>query len=118
MTTKLQQYIREHATITIACEPEHMHPKDVFEDERDIAAVIEKMEWNEWAWCCVCVTVTFEGMSECEYLGGCSYDSESDFVNSSGYYDDMLRGCFTKLESRIKKLHETVQALTNVEVTA
>ena len=111
MTTKLQQFIREHATITIACEPEHMHPKDAFDDERDVAAVLEKIKDTEWAWCCVCVTVTFEGMSECEYLGACSYDSEVDFVNSSGYYEDMLHTCFATLESRVKKLHETVQAL-------
>lgn len=113
MRTKLQQFMRDNATIKIECMPEPIHPKDAFDDERDIAAVIEKMEWNEWAWCCVRVSVTFEGMSECAYLGACSYDSKSDFVKSGDYYNDMLHTCFATLESRVRKLHEIVQALTD-----
>lgn len=113
MTTKLHVFLREHAIVKVSCEPEHMHPKDCFDDERDIVAVLEKAEWNEWGWCCICVTVTFEGMSECEYLGACSYDSEKDFITSGGYYEDMLHDCFALLEKRLIKLHETVSTLTN-----
>jgi len=115
MTTKLNAFLREHATIEILCEPEHMHPKDCFDDARDVAKVLEKAESNEWAWCCIRVKVTFEGISECEYLGGCSYDSEKDFVASGDYYEDMLHVCLATLEKRLVKLHETLSTLTTNE---
>jgi hypothetical protein len=112
MTTKLNDFLREHATVKVSCEPEHIHPKDCFDDARDIAEIVEKAEWNEWAWCCIRVKVTFEGISESEYLDGCSYDSEKDFVTSGDNYEDMLHNCFATLEKRLIKLHETVSTLT------
>jgi hypothetical protein len=112
MTTKLNDFLREHATVKVSCEPEYMHPKDCFDDAHDIAAIVEKAEWNEWAWCCICVKVTFQGLSETEHLGCCSYDSEKDFIISGDYYEDMLHNCLATLETRLIKLHETVSTLT------
>jgi len=113
MTTKLNDFIREHAAIEVSCEPEHIHPKDLFDDARDIAAILERAELNDWGWCCVRVKVTFEGISESEYLGGCSYDSEKDFVTSGDYYEEMLHNCFARLETHLVKLHDTLSTLTN-----
>lgn len=115
MTTKLNDFLREHATVKVSCEPEDAHPKDLFDDARDIAEILEKAESNEWGWCCIRVKVTFQGLTESEYLGACSYDSEKDFVTSGDYYEDMLHTCFATLETRLIKLHDTLSTLTTNE---
>lgn len=59
------------------------------ETEADIARQLDS--GNEWAWCCVHVTLTLgTGLSADSYLGACSYSSERAFVRG-GYYRDMVR---------------------------
>ena len=76
--------------------------------------LIERLnDGDVWAWASVEVYasveiggVTVQGDSE--YLGCCSYRDESDFVNNSGYYDDMKA---TALESLIEKVNSLKLAL-------
>lgn len=53
---------------------------------------------NEWAWCTVKVTAFVPGMGleKSEYLGCCSYKSESDFKRD-GYYTDMCNEARVRL---------------------
>lgn len=63
-------------------------------DARIIAELQAKLDdGNMWAWCDVRVRVTYRGQIERDaYLGGCSYDSESDFRNDAGkgYFSDLV----------------------------
>ena len=58
---------------------------------------------NVWAWASVCVTVSpkdpeFCDLEESDYLGCCSYESKSDFIKNSGYYEEMVSECISRLE--------------------
>jgi hypothetical protein len=58
---------------------------------------------NEWAWCRVRVVARRGDHEGDDHLGCCSYRSEQDFVNNSGYYEDMRR-------EALSRLRETVEA--------
>lgn len=52
--------------------------------------IIRQLEnGNEWAWCCVKVTAKYKEFEGVDYLGGCSYKNEKDFIKNSGYFGDM-----------------------------
>jgi hypothetical protein len=60
-----------------------------------------------FAWFCAHVIarveidgVTYEGH---DYLGGCSYANEADFVREDGYYPDMRREAYADLRRRLKE---------------
>ena len=60
-------------------------------DKQDALAeqqVREKLQHTQWAWCTVHVTATWCGLEGHDWLGGCSYESEEDFM-SGDYYKDM-----------------------------
>lgn len=48
-----------------------------------------------WGWCTVVVTARFKddptAASGVDYLGCCSYTSKQDFIDNSGYYEDMVQ---------------------------
>ena len=56
----------------------------------DIDTLRENVESGFWLYFCAKVTASYGGrvLAE-EYLGCCVYESAEDFVNNSGYYDDM-----------------------------
>jgi len=61
---------------------------------------------KKWGWCCVKVTVnlkngptSIEGTS---YLGHCSYSSRLDFIENSGYYDQMVDDAIEDLAKNLK----------------
>jgi hypothetical protein len=82
---------------TVECLPEDMPIRgngmasgDTAYDEqcaREIEA--ELAAGNAWAWCTIRVTGEWRDLVETAYLGCCSYASEDDFRNNSGYFDDM-----------------------------
>ena len=73
--------------------PEDFSPSEHFDDET-AAAILESAESNEWAWAAVEVqaVAVFAGGTEVigsDFLGGCSYGSESEFKAEGGYFEDM-----------------------------
>lgn len=83
-------------------------------DKREEDRIIEDLEWNEWAWCTAKVTVKYEEFEAYEYLGCCSYESEGDFIENSGYYEDMTRSALALLNERLeefeRKEYERIQS--------
>lgn len=59
---------------------------------------------NDWAWCTVKVTATWEGLEGVDYLGCCSYKSEADFKAEGGYYADMKAQALAALQSEVDRL--------------
>lgn len=65
-------------------------PQTDAEIENEILGRLES--GDEWAWANVLVEVTLEsGETGVAYLGGCSYANERDFVENSGYFDEMVQ---------------------------
>lgn len=56
-------------------------------DEEDHAAereVMERARRTVWGWCVVSTTVEYQGFTATVYLGGCSYESADEFIDSEG----------------------------------
>ena len=71
--------------------------------------ILADLEWNQWAWCCVQVTATFEGMTGNDYLSACSYRDEEDF-KTGGYWEDMKAQAMGEIQ---EQLDAAVKALGN-----
>lgn len=101
----------EDVEFTISALDEHtpvvgnaMSSGDKEADRRDEQSILYSLEnGNEWAWCCVQVTAKYRGMEGVDYLGCCSYNSESDF-KKDGYYQDMKDRAFDDLINQIQSL--------------
>jgi hypothetical protein len=97
----------EQVTFKVTCHEEHIPIKgnyivsgDDYDREQE-QLLLKELEYNEWAWCCIKVTAEYKGLKECDYLGGCSYDSEEDFKNC-GYYEDMKATAYSRLIERLE----------------
>ena len=61
---------------------------------------------NPWAWCCVKVTCGFDDwqITGTDHLGGCSYKSEQDFVENSGYFQDMRLRSYEEFAAVVERM--------------
>jgi hypothetical protein len=93
---KLIRRIKEESTVAVVALPETEGPEGFFatgDDRADaatVADILDRMEYNDWAWCVASVSLSWNGLRETEYLGACSYSSRQDFIENSGYYLDMV----------------------------
>jgi len=98
----------------IIIHPEHESPEGCFssgddeQDAADVAKIMEDLEWNDWAWCTVEVQAVHvpSGLTGSDWLGCCSYDSEEQFTEPGGYYDDMKERALEELESKVETLQD------------
>ncbi len=104
--------------ITVTAEPEHEEVRGHFAsgepeyDRADEEAILARLaKGEEWAWCCVKVTVSCGELSEHAYLGCCSYQDEEDF-RADGYFDDMVHECKVELLKRaMRQRDEALEVL-------
>ena len=76
-------------------------------DTEEENRIIEELEnGNSWAWCCIKVTASYKGLEGTDYLGGCSYADENDFINNSGYYEGMKERAFDELTNELQTLND------------
>ena len=115
LTEKQILALRGKADIIVECLPEDMQiegncsaidPETDRATEEHIRAELEN--GNEWAWCCVKVTLKYGGFEGTDYLGGCSYKSKADFIESDGYFADMVSQAFDELVAQINEAQETI----------
>jgi len=66
---------------------------------------------NDWAWCTVHISVEWKGFFGHSYLGCCSYKSEKDFVENSGYYADMVQEALSDLNCTIQGTYANLKTL-------
>lgn len=76
-------------------------PQTDAENERKVREDYES--GNEWAWCCVKVTVTCKGLTASDTLGCCSYADIQEF-RESDYYIDMVDACMVDLNRQLNEL--------------
>jgi len=105
------KYVESSFNVRLENEPENdIRFEDDFEDADTVRWIQKQLDkGNEWAWCRVKVTVTIGGLEACDYLGACSYRSESEF-KKGGYYSDMLLTCLEELYSNAKSVLEKIAA--------
>ena len=109
-----REKLKKACEIEIRLHPEDTHPRDHFgydtkeENDAAVAHVLALAERTEWGWCTVEVRAEFAGMVGNDYLGGCSYESERDFCQPGGYYDDMVDQA---VEDLAVKLEKTLNAI-------
>ena len=78
-------------------------------DKRIEDEIIERLDRGDvWAWALVEVRVSKGGLTESDYLGGCSYRDEKGFKRG-GYYYDMIARCLETINAESK---ETECAIT------
>jgi len=93
--------INDCEIIITPCE-EYISPYNEFEDIELIKEIINKACDNIWAWCTIKLEVYFKGLKGVDYLGCCSYDSEKEFKENSGYYDDMVKNAYNDLIKQLE----------------
>lgn len=114
----MRPLLKSEVSFTIECLNEEMPIKgNVLASQDDDAnreaeqKVIDAYEnGNEWAWCCVKVTAVWQSFQGSDYLGGCSYESEKDFIKG-GYYDDMQNVALENLNREIKETYSKLKSL-------
>jgi hypothetical protein len=77
---------------SIEVEPESMPVEDMFgeEDRESLDKIYAEMDaGNVWAWAAVSVKGRWKGLESSRYIGGCSYKDQQDFIDNSGYYEDL-----------------------------
>ena len=92
----MKNFKREDLNIRVLAEPEDISIKQVAKDcapgfEEAVRAARKKS--RRWGWCTVHVIVSLRSNPEITgdaYLGACSYYSRKDFIENSGYYDQMV----------------------------
>lgn len=108
---------REGFDIELAFTSEDTHPDDLFDWEAcgDREETLRKIDAGLLLWFTARVRVSVarpDGKGSVvlgeDYLGGCLYESASDFM-ASGYYDDMV-------SMAIENARDFIDSLKNVEV--
>ena len=103
-------FVETRFDVSLSTEWETTRIEDHFEDAETVQYVRDQADsGNEWAWCTAKVTVTIGGLTATDYLGGCSYESESDF-KAGGYYSDMLLECLIELHEGANKIIKAFEA--------
>lgn len=113
-----KSFLRSQSDIIVECLPEDLQIKgnaSAIDDETDAQVEREILEQldsgNEWAWCCIKVTLKWKGFEGTDYLGACSYKSKKDFIESNDYFPDMVSRAFDELVAKIESDIETVLPL-------
>lgn len=107
--------------ITIVAEPEDQSPESCYSEPyhaEGVAAIRKDMEWNQWAWCCIRLTVEYRGVKADNYLGACSYESKEDFIKSNDYYPQMLKDALSELATDLVNITESTLLLTKSQSAA
>jgi hypothetical protein len=84
---------------------EYEEPDWDFETEEEKQELLEDINCGNLLWFCAKVTASKKGIELAkDYLGGCCYKSVRDFVENSGYFDDMVETVITEADNKIHEL--------------
>ena len=96
--------------------PEH-HARVCGFSEDWVKSVREMMAKNRiWGWCMVKVTVEHEDYPEITgsaTLCGCSHRSKKDFINNSGYYEDLVNDALAETQTVVYDKYHELQNLVD-----
>ena len=79
-----------------------------FESEEDRAETMRKIDDGTWDYFIARVTASKHGIVlGTDYLGGCCYDSVSQFVEDGDYYKGMVQEAIEEARETLEKLKES-----------
>lgn len=91
-------------TIELSISPEDMRPDWDFETPEDEADTLEKINNGDLLWFVARVTASRKGVVlGTDYLGGCCYSSEEEFLRD-GYYTDMIDTAVSEARKTLAEL--------------
>ena len=116
MSTFLRPLELEEVAFLCSCQEETESLDDAFDDEETRRHCREELRRdNVWGWCEVTVRASWNGFTGEAYLGGCSYKSKEDFVENSGYYEDMCMEAFNDLCDALEEAARQLEPLVTRE---
>ena len=77
-------------SVIIDCLPEFDPIESHYEDAMHVNSIKEMLLANEWAWCCVKITVKYLNWSSEQFVGCQHFQSGEDFVLNSPLYQGMV----------------------------
>ena len=100
---EIAEKIKDSVKVTVIAEREdHSYRNVPYYDEELKKAFAEMVKkYGLWGWCQVEVKVQYKDLEASDYLGGCSYKGQRDFVKNSGYYDDMVSTAILEIAEQI-----------------
>jgi hypothetical protein len=108
---------REEATIRVLAEPDEVPVEgnacasgdNAFDQEVEQGILARLEQGDVWAWAAVTVIVTWASFEARTHLGCCSYDSEDDFKQHGGYFDDMVAEALDDLNRTIGDTYQRIK---------
>lgn len=101
----MRKLTKEDVTISIVPEEEDLHWTDGALGY-DLSCITDFQEMVDkhgiWGWCCVKLEVQWRGLTARTYLGAASYAGETDFVENSGFYEDMVNEALDALNREVE----------------
>ena len=114
----IESHTQDGFTINTYVAPETDDPRDHFLVEGEaqmglnesLYSVIEDIEQGNLAWFMVKVEASKNGIVLAdEYLGGCCYQTETDFLDVDGYWTDMCETALHDAKQTLRDLTEAFQ---------
>ena len=114
----IDEHTRDGYTIKTYTAPETDDPRDHFLVEgnaqmglnESLYSVVEDINAGNLAWFKVMVQASRKGMVlSYDYLGGCCYQSETEFLDIDGYWTDMCEAVLSEAKRVVKELLEENQ---------
>ena len=117
---------RDNVQISVTAEDEDITVEQVAKDcHPGFAESVRKMQKQSkrWGWCSVKVSVRPKvgntSIVGDNYLGACSYSSKQDFIDNSGYYEDMVDEAIEELNKNyileVQNLVDTLRTFASGE---
>lgn len=105
MSNLIHSEAREGFEILFYAEDEHITLEQLHFSPEDREEIGEKLERGDLVMFCAKVTASKNGIElAADYLGGCIYADEKDFVNNDCYYGDMVNTVIAEAQHAIINL--------------
>ena len=102
----------ENFDIYFSAEPEYESIEGLFPDDskEQVTDTVNKIESGDLVYFCAKVTAFKNGIElASDYLGGCIYESEQSFIDSSDYFPDMVNTAVRESKEMISSLCNRVK---------
>lgn len=89
----------------------HMKEDDEQNYKHTVQNIRQSLDYgNEWAWCDVTITGRFGPLEADATLCQCSYDNMTDFIDNSGYFNDLRNEVIAALNCQVRSLVGQLEA--------
>jgi len=108
---------RHEARISIRAEPDWvpvegnaMASGDDALDREVEQEILQRLNQGDiWAWAAVTVEVSWKSFRGVASLGCCSYESEEDFCQPDGYFNDLVSEALEELNRKVSEAHQNLK---------